>query len=207
MMCESPWKSGRGNSRKDPALREGEEQQRQSTACLEGQQDPKELCRNSQILKVTLGQMDGVSVLSPHSRSGNGSHFPEFAAELRDEAICDNIVGCVMDDKYPRGFELRVEGAASPPSSFLETLLIHHSPSEQEEGSALPAAGHPKCVILPALKFLFSASASAWEKELILLSRVSFSFRIESCWRCWACCQRPRAGSVPRNISSYPGRG
>lgn len=54
-----------------------------------------------------------------------------------------------------------------------------------------------KCAILPALKFPFSASASGWEKELILLSRVSFSFRIESCWRCCARCQRSMARCAP----------
>lgn len=127
-----------GKLQEGSLLREGRKSK--ASPARRGQQDPKKLCRDSQMIKVTLGQMDGLSVLSPR---GDGSHFPEFAAVLRDEGICDNIVGCVICDKYPRGFELRVEGAASPHSSFLESSLIQHNPSDQE-GSALPAAGYPQ---------------------------------------------------------------
>lgn len=60
-------KAGGENSRKDPALRLGEEQQRQRRVPASTAR-PKGVCRNSQMLKVTLGQMDGLSVLSPHCR-------------------------------------------------------------------------------------------------------------------------------------------
>lgn len=119
-----------------------------------------------------------------------------------------------MCDKYPWGFELRLEGAASPPSSFLDTSLSNPAPPARRAALS-PQLGTLKyhtwvpsnLLFLPALKFPFSALASAWEKEPILLSRVSFSFRIESCWRCCARCQRTRARSAPRNISRALGAG
>lgn len=136
MMCELPGKAGGETPARIPP-QTGEEQQSQpSLPARRGRQDPKELCSDSQMLKVTLDRRTDCPC-------SDGSHFPEFAAALRDEGMGDNIVGCVICDKYPRGFELRLEGAASPPSSFLESSQVQHNPSDRE-GSALPAAGYPQ---------------------------------------------------------------
>lgn len=83
---------------------EGEEEQ--SQPCKEGTAGPKGALQGFTNDKSDP-RTDGRTVRA--QPSGDGSHFPEFAAVLRDEGICDNIVGCVICDKYPRGFELRVK--------------------------------------------------------------------------------------------------
>lgn len=62
-------------------------------------------------------------------------------------------------------------------SPFLEALLALLI------GMALTPLqlGASKSSIFASFKFPFSASASGWEKEPILLARLSFSFRTESC--------------------------
>ena len=84
-------------------------------------------------------------------------------------------------------------------------MLVQHCTPDQE-GSDLPAAGYLEMLYcVSVLKFLFSASALRWEKELTLLSQFSFSFKIESCQRSWARCHGLGL-TLPPEISPYTPR-
>lgn len=75
-MCELPLEKREGKLQEGSNPQAGEEQQSQPCLpAMKGRQEPKELCRDSQMLKVTLGQVDRPSVLSLHSPS-RGGWFP-----------------------------------------------------------------------------------------------------------------------------------